>query len=120
MYLIWYMTKIRQEQDSVFGVFDCPDGGQVIPNRSRSTTALQALNMLNSAFMLQQAELLQARLQREASDSVDAQVTRAFRLLFGRIPSDDELASSLDFIGQHGMQAFCRAILNANEFIFLT
>lgn len=115
-----YMTKIRQEQDAVFGVFDCPDGGQVIPDRSRSTTALQALNMLNSAFMLQQADLLQTRLRREANDSVDSQVTLAFRLLFGRTPSDNELASSLDFIREHGMQAFCRAILNANEFIFLT
>ncbi len=34
-----YMTKIRQEQDDVFGAFDCPDGGQTIPQRSRSTTA---------------------------------------------------------------------------------
>ncbi|MEZ6118859.1 MAG: PSD1 and planctomycete cytochrome C domain-containing protein [Pirellulaceae bacterium] len=115
-----YMTKIRQEQDAVFGVFDCPDGGQVIPDRSRSTTALQALNMLNSAFMLQQADLLQTRLQREANDSVEAQVTLAFRLLFGRTPSDEELTSSLDFIRENSMRAFCRAILNANEFIFLT
>ncbi|MEX1224711.1 MAG: DUF1553 domain-containing protein, partial [Pirellulales bacterium] len=53
-----YGMKIRMEQDAVFGAFDCPDGGQVTPKRSRSTTALQALNLLNSPFLLQQAEYL--------------------------------------------------------------
>ncbi|MGB0644027.1 MAG: DUF1549 domain-containing protein, partial [Akkermansiaceae bacterium] len=42
-----YLFKIRQEQDAVFGSFDCPDGNQVIPTRSRSTTPLQALNLFN-------------------------------------------------------------------------
>ena len=50
-----YMTKVRQELDSVFGLFDCPDGNQVMPKRSRSTTPLQALNLFNSTFVLQQA-----------------------------------------------------------------
>ena len=58
-----YMTKIRQEQDPVFGIFDCPDGGQVMPSRSRSTTPLQALNLLNSGFMLQQAQILADRIR---------------------------------------------------------
>ena len=36
-----FMTKVRQEQESVFGVFDCPDASQSVPKRSRSTTPLQ-------------------------------------------------------------------------------
>ncbi|MCA9267351.1 MAG: DUF1553 domain-containing protein, partial [Planctomycetales bacterium] len=43
-----YMTKVRQEQESVFGAFDCPDASQVAPKRSRSTTPLQAFNLFNS------------------------------------------------------------------------
>ena len=46
-----YTMRIRMEQDSVFGAFDCPDGGQAAPNRSRSTTPIQALNLYNSGFM---------------------------------------------------------------------
>ena len=53
-----YGTVVRQRPDGVFGVFDCPDGGQIAPKRTRSTTPLQALNLLNSGFMMQQAELL--------------------------------------------------------------
>ena len=51
-----YMTKVRIAQDATFGAFDCPDAGQSQPKRPRSTTPLQALNLLNSAFVLQQAE----------------------------------------------------------------
>ena len=61
-----YMFKIRQEQDAVFGSFDCPDGNQVTPKRSSSTTPLQALNLFNSRFVIQQAGLLAKRLAAEA------------------------------------------------------
>jgi mono/diheme cytochrome c family protein len=114
-----YMTKIRQEQDAVFGVFDCPDGGQVIPVRSRSTTPLQALNLLNSSFLLQQSEILAERLKREAGQETAAQVQTAFRLMFHRAPADEELELATALIRDHGLDAFCRAMLNANEFLFL-
>ncbi|MEM7393290.1 MAG: DUF1553 domain-containing protein, partial [Verrucomicrobiota bacterium] len=52
-----YMTKVRQEREQVFGAFDCPDASMVVPKRSRSTTPLQALNLFNSHFVLQQADL---------------------------------------------------------------
>ncbi len=115
-----YMTKIRQEQDEVFGVFDCPDGGQTISRRNRSTTALQALNLLNSKFMLQQASFLAERLTNEAGDSVEGQVRLAFALAYSREPTDDELADSVLLINSHGLDAFCRAVLNSNEFLFLS
>ena len=34
-----YMTKVRQEKDQVFGVFDCPDASMVVAKRSRSNNA---------------------------------------------------------------------------------
>lgn len=115
-----YMTKIRQEQDEVFGVFDCPDGGQTIPDRSRSTTALQALNLLNSKFILEQTGFLAARLENQAGDRIEDQLRLAFELAFSRQPSVEELADATAFVEQHGLQAFCRALLNANEFLFMS
>lgn len=114
-----YMTKIRQEQDEVFGVFDCPDGGQTIPNRNQSTTALQSLNMLNSKFMIEQAKFLSERLQREAGSQVIDQINHAFDLAFARIPTAGELAEANALIQQFGLASFCRAILNSNEFLFV-
>lgn len=114
-----YMTKVRQELDSVFGLFDCPDGNQVMPKRSRSTTPLQALNLFNSTFVLQQAEMFSQRLEREAAQDVTQQVTIAFLHCFGRQPSQVEREDSVAFVRQHGLVAFCRALSNSNEFVLI-
>ena len=114
-----YMTKVRQEKDSVFGAFDCPDASQVVPKRSRSTTPLQALNLLNSRFVNQQAELLAERLKREGGARVQAQVQLAYRLCFGRTAKPGEMSDALSFIAAEGLNQFARAMLNANEFVFV-
>ena len=72
-----YMNKVRREQDGVFGAFDAPDAGQVCPRRSRSTTPLQALNLLNSSFLVQQSELLAKRVERESRPEIPDRTRRA-------------------------------------------
>ncbi|QDS86774.1 Planctomycete cytochrome C [Rosistilla ulvae] len=113
-----YMTRVRQERDAVFGVFDCPDFNQVVPQRNRSTTPLQALNLLNSRFVLQQADFLVQRLESEASDPA-AKVALAYQLCFSRLPDAEESTAALAFVQQNDWQQFARAILNANEFVFV-
>jgi mono/diheme cytochrome c family protein len=113
-----YMTKVRQERDSVFGTFDCPDASQTVPARSRSTTPLQAMGLFNSTFVLQQANLLSKRLQAEADTDV-ARVNRAWQLCFQRPPDATELAASVAFIKAEGLVQFCRATLNTNELAFI-
>jgi len=113
-----YMTKVRQEKDSIFGLFDCPDGSQVTPKRSRSTTPLQALNLLNSRFVMQQAELFSDRLSHER-DSDDSKIALAYEICFGRDADEQELAASQSFILQYGWFQFARALFNTNEFVFI-
>jgi len=60
-----YQAKPRAELDSFFGPFDCPDAGQVQPARTVSTTPLQALNMMNGEFLLDQAARFAARYTRK-------------------------------------------------------
>ncbi len=114
-----YMFKIRQEQDAVFGSFDCPDGNQVTPSRSSSTTPLQALNLFNSRFIIQQSELLAKRLVEDVGATSEAQIARAFDLLYGRAPYGIEIEDSLAFIQAEGLDAWCRAMLNTNELLFI-
>lgn len=114
-----YGTVVRQRPDGVFGVFDCPDGGQIAPKRTRSTTPLQALNLLNSGFVMQQADFLAERLRREAGPGAEAQVRRAFALAFQRQPDGAELGAAAQFVQAHGLPVFCRALFNANEFVYL-
>jgi hypothetical protein len=114
-----YQFKPRTQQDPIFGVFDCPDAALARPNRTSSTTVLQALNLLNSRFMTAQAEEFAARLRRDAGDVPGRQVERAFWLAFGRGPSDKEKAAAITLIRQYGVPTFCRAIYNANEFLYV-
>lgn len=114
-----YAFKVRMEQDGIFGAFDCPDGSLVTPRRSISTTPLQALNLFNSRFVIDQAEHFAARLRNEAGDAVAAQVRRAWQLAFNRDPDPREAREARAFVRTEGLPALCRALLNVNEFLFI-
>jgi hypothetical protein len=113
-----YQEKTRSRQDGVFGQFDCPDATQVVGRRNVSTTALQALNLLNASFIIEQSRLLAERLEREA-DSTEERIRRAFWLALGREPEDDEFTGATDLIETQGLPIFCRALFNANEFVYV-
>lgn len=114
-----YQFKPRLQQDSTFGAFDCPDATATAPRRNVSTTPMQALNLLNDPFVLDQAERFAARVKKDAGEDVGAQVQRAFRLAFGRDPTATEAESARGLVRKHGLAPFCRALLNANEFVFV-
>jgi hypothetical protein len=107
------------QQDSTFGAFDCPDGGQIAPKRMRSVTPLQALNLLNSDFLLQQADFFAERLRKDAGEKIDAQTRFAFELCYGRPPDIEELKASRTLVSKDGLPMLCRALFNSNEFIFV-
>jgi len=115
-----YAMKLRMEQDAVFGAFDCPDAGQAMPARGRSTTPIQALNLYNSGFVLDQAGRFAERVAARAkSDDPAALADEAFLLAFGRTCDPAERAAAADLAKGHGLASLCRALLNANEFLFL-
>jgi hypothetical protein len=114
-----YQSRPRMQPDDTFGAFDCPDGGQIAPRRNVSTTPLQALNLLNSRFVHQQARFFAERVAKEAGKDVAAQVRRAFRLAFQREPAADEADAAAGLVRDHGLPALCRALFNANEFVFV-
>ena len=114
-----YAFKVRMEQDGIFGAFDCPDGSLVAPRRSVSTTPLQALNLFNSRFILQQSQIFAERLRNDAGSEPTAQVRSAWLLAFNRLPERTEAKEAVAFIRAEGLPALCRALLNANEFLFI-
>ncbi len=114
-----YQSKPRMQPDDTFCAFDRPDGGQVTPARNVSTTPLQALNLLNAPFLLQQAQFFADRVAREHPNDPRAQVTHAFRLALQRNPSSEESTAALELVREHGFGAFTRALLNSNEFLYV-
>jgi hypothetical protein len=98
---------------------DCPNPANLTPARVTTTTALQALALLNDEFMLKQAGYFATRVEHEAGAEKRAQVRRAFELAFLRSPSDAESSSAGKFCADHGLAALCRLLFNANEFVYL-
>jgi hypothetical protein len=114
-----YAHKIRMEPVPVFGAFDCPDAGLPTPRRSQSTTAIQALNLFNSSFVIDQADAFAKRVQTEAGESVEQQAALAFRLAVGRPLTAAEKGPVLNAIRTHGLSTLCRALFNSSEFLFI-
>lgn len=112
-----YRFVVRTTPNRFLSTLDCPDPANVTPVRSATTTPLQALTLYNNAFMLQQAGHFAGRVEREAGSQPEAQVRRAFELAFARAPEAGEAQPGAEFISAHGLPAFCRALLNTNEFV---
>ena len=73
-----YQFKPRSQGDPTFAAFDCPDAALPVPRRNVSTTALQALNLLNSDFLIHQADVFRRRLDREAGRTPPARLGERF------------------------------------------
>ena len=115
-----YQQTARSVKDDLMSLYDCPDSTSPDPKRVVTTTALQALSLLNSTFIIDQANFFAQRLIRETSGSdIGAQSIRGFQLAFGRRPTTEELNKAVEFIRQNGLMAFCRILFNTNEFVYV-
>ena len=70
--------------------FDAPDSFASCSRRGRSTTPLQALNLLNDPVFFEAAQGLAARVLREKPGSFNDRIDYAFRLCLARSPSPAE------------------------------
>ena len=113
-----YHQNARATRIDLLTEFDAPDCALAAPRRTRTTSPLQALTLMNHDFTMDMAEALAQRLKREAQRPPQ-QVDRAFRLCFARPPRPVEQDAALKLIQNHGLRAFCRGLFNLNEFVYV-
>ena len=111
-----YRMNVITGGDPMLESLDCPLPSVKAPKRRSTTTALQALSLMNNAFVQQSAKAFARRLHEEAA-SLDGQIRRAFELAFGREPDAREMDSSRPLVQRHGLDALCWGMLNASEFL---
>jgi hypothetical protein len=117
-----YMIYKRNLRLPFNEVFDAPDTLLSCARRDQSTHAPQALEMLNGKTSNELAGSLAQRLMKEASSK--ARVQTAWRLTAGRLPSADEMARSLKFLGDAPddpakVKEFALAMFNLNAFLYV-
>jgi len=127
-----YTFARRNLRYPLLDAFDRPDAGASCPKRYRSTTATQALQMLNSQFSLECSQGLREQIFKasetpngDVSSMDDEALKRLFLVALGRPPDSDERNWMTDFVqrgkGTSEMRwlSACLALLNTNEFIFI-
>jgi mono/diheme cytochrome c family protein len=114
-----YQERMRRVDDRIFTAFDFPDCGQVRAKRPISTTPLQALNLMNSDFVLEQSKLIADRATKDAGGDEAKSIDRCFELLLCRVPTEEERAECLAVAKENDLSLVCRALINSNEFAFL-
>jgi hypothetical protein len=118
-------------------VFDQASLDKSIAARTTTTIAPQALILLNSAFIDEQAAAFAERLVRETGERPAANVERAFRLAVGRAPTAKEAAIALGYLDRvrgelrdpsrptpaeayrHALARLCKVVFNLNEMVYV-
>jgi hypothetical protein len=113
-----YRFIVRSQQQPFMTTLDCADPSMLVAKRNESVSPLQALALLNNAFMLTMAERFADQLQARDKE-IDGQVRHAFSTALSRAPSETELRELTDFGRKDGLPNVCRLLFNLNEFNFV-
>jgi hypothetical protein len=116
-----YIFVRRNLRYPFFEAFDRPDTNASCPRRPVTTTAPQALSLLNSRLSAESASALAANVERELGMGLDAKVARAYLLALGRRPDEVERNLAREFLstGTSSFAEFCLALFNLNEFVYI-
>ena len=143
-----YVFVRRNSRYPMLESFDMPDTHESCARRSTTTTAPQALALLNSEHTLGWAQAMAGRVLEEAGDDRGRQIESAFRIAYSRAPDGWERDTLLTFLEtQRGIIAervaagetillpdlashslsdedaaalvdACHMLLNSNEFVY--
>jgi len=112
-----YVQVRRKQPLTVLETFDAP---VMTPNcelRSSSTVAPQALLLMNDTFVLGTSKAFAARLRAEAQGDARTQVVNAWRILYGRAPSENDMLRGLAYIAEQteAVRGYHRTIQHAKD-----
>jgi hypothetical protein len=123
-----YIFVRRNMRYPMIEVFDMPDTHESCARRDVTTTAPQALELLNNEMVLDWARSLAKKVGNDSGLTADEMVNRAFRLAFSRQPSERERKIATEFLARQEKIAgtrdaaitdLCHMLLNSNEFVYI-
>jgi hypothetical protein len=113
-----YLFQRRNLRHPFLEAFDLPDSNLSCPKRERSTTAPQALALLNASEATTASKALAERLEKKAKTDAE-RIERAYRLTLGRSPSSGEMERAKKFLSESPLSELCRGLFSVNEFVYL-
>lgn len=131
-----YLPVVRSALYDVFQAFDFADPSVMNGRRDATTVAPQALFMMNSQLISQATRGWAQRLLKECFADDSTRVKEIYEQAYSRPPTTDELSRALEFVEHYrqaqtvrqtavdearlrSWQSLCRAVLSANEFVYV-
>jgi mono/diheme cytochrome c family protein len=126
-----YSSVSRFRIDPFLQAFDFPVPNFTAEQRFTTNVPVQRLYFMNSSFVYGQSEALVKRVYSKGDDT--ARITEAYRLLFGRAPTPQELQLGLDYLKttpdkpgyivdhepETAWKQYARVLYSSNEFEYL-
>ena len=131
-----YLPVVRSALYEVFTAFDFADPSTLAGQRDQTTVAPQALFMMNSSLVLEQVRSLAGQLLKTSERDDSARIRDVYNRAYSRDPYESEvsrccgyLSRIRDALSTSGVEgadievrawtSLCRAILSANEFVYV-
>jgi hypothetical protein len=120
-----YARVSRLKLNDLLMQFDYPDANVHAEGRSVTNTPIQKLFVLNSPFMIEQAKGLAARLTAEPAKDDGERIGRAYRMLFSREPSREEVRLGVEFLQEpeawemSRWEQYAQVLLASNEALYV-
>jgi hypothetical protein len=124
----------RQNLPALFRTFDFASPDTTSPQRHTTTVPQQALFLMNSPFVVEQARHLAARPDVKACQQPEQRIALLYRVLYGRGPEPDEVSLGVKFVRVAEQPAqettrsdkwlsawekYAQVLLLANEFVIV-
>ena len=131
-----YVMTVRSEKSEGPFVLDAADPDLLVHQRMVSTTAPQALFLMNHPTTVQIAQALAQRIQYQESADLVVKLDALYRLLYGRPPGEGEISIAQQFFNPSSPEPvpaektgenehderwlkYCHALLCTNELIYV-
>lgn len=131
-----YLPVVRSALYEVFTAFDFADPSTLAGQRDQTTVAPQALFMMNSEIVYEQSKLLAGQMRDRQDLDVRGRIRHLYALSYSRDASEGEISRASGYLDrirtafiQSGVDpadadlrawtSFCRALLSANEFVYV-
>ncbi len=123
-----YTFVRRNTRYPMFEAFDMPDTHESCARRANTTSSTQALELLNNELVVGWSKSLAEKVSNDTGLTPNAQIERAWRLVYSRVPSAAETQAAKVFLErqtpiagnrQSAFADLCHMLLNSNEFVYI-
>jgi hypothetical protein len=123
-----YIHVKRNLRYPLIAAFDAPDRNETCSRRYETTTASQALMLLNDQVLLEESRSLADKVLQDSPTDTEGLAGRLYVRMLGREPTSEERQLVEDYLASQEKKSIdkakaianlCHALFNVNEFIYV-